>query len=222
MGVLQEPCAIRLLLGAQQRHRFVYARVRRIPGRPEILQTYEDVAAVLKDPRVSSKRPTADEVIPASLASIAEHMRELRTFQGRWMMYLDPPEHTRLRALVSKSFTASTWRSSSSSISKRGFHSVRSPTLTVRYHREQRPLFATRGMMLYRVRHPRLALWNWWANSRRTREGVLRRQRFNQARRYGGGSVEGCSGGHSNALFCANSSPAPAVRRERSQARVLA
>lgn len=73
-----------------------------------ILTRYEDVAAVLRDPRVSSRRPTADEVIPASLASVAERVRELRTFQGRWMMYLDPPEHTRLRALVSKSFTAGT------------------------------------------------------------------------------------------------------------------
>ncbi len=73
-----------------------------------ILTRYEDVASVLKDPRVSSVRPTADEVIPTSLASIAERLRELRTFQARWMMYLDPPEHTRLRALVSKSFTAST------------------------------------------------------------------------------------------------------------------
>ena len=73
-----------------------------------ILTRYADVASVLKDPRVSSVRPTADEVIPTSLASIADRLRELRTFQARWMMYLDPPEHTRLRALVSKSFTAST------------------------------------------------------------------------------------------------------------------
>ena len=63
---------------------------------------------MLRDPRVSSVRPTADEVIPATLASIAERVRELRTFQARWMMYLDPPEHTRLRALVGKSFTAGT------------------------------------------------------------------------------------------------------------------
>src|SRR5437899_231050 len=73
-----------------------------------ILTRYEDVAAVFRDPRISSKRPTADEVISMSLARIGERIRELRVFQGRWMMYLDPPEHTRLRALVSKSFTAAT------------------------------------------------------------------------------------------------------------------
>jgi cytochrome P450 len=48
-----------------------------------ILTPYEDVAGVLRDPTVSSVRPTADEVIPASLASIADRLRELRTFQGR-------------------------------------------------------------------------------------------------------------------------------------------
>ena len=73
-----------------------------------ILTRYEDVANVFRDPRVSSRRPIADEVIPMSLASIGERVRELRVFQARWMMYLDPPEHTRLRALVSKSFTAAT------------------------------------------------------------------------------------------------------------------
>jgi cytochrome P450 len=73
-----------------------------------ILTRYDEVSAVLRDPRVSSVRPTASEVVPNSLASIGERVRELRAFQARWMMYLDPPEHTRLRALVSKSFTSST------------------------------------------------------------------------------------------------------------------
>jgi cytochrome P450 len=71
-----------------------------------ILTRYDDVAAVLKDPRVSSKRPTADEPIGRSLASVADELRELRAFQSRWMLYLDPPDHTRLRSLVGSSFTA--------------------------------------------------------------------------------------------------------------------
>src|SRR5437879_9568691 len=73
-----------------------------------ILTRYDVVVAVLKDSRVSSRRPTADERIPRSLSAIAEQLRELRAFQSRWMLYLDPPEHTRLRSLVSKAFTATT------------------------------------------------------------------------------------------------------------------
>jgi pimeloyl-[acyl-carrier protein] synthase len=73
-----------------------------------ILTRYDDIVAVLKDGRVSSRRPTADERVPRSLSAIAEQLRELRAFQSRWMLYLDPPEHTRLRSLVNKSFTAAT------------------------------------------------------------------------------------------------------------------
>ena len=43
MGVLQEPRAIRLLLGSDQLDRFVHARVRRITSRPEMLQAAQDV-----------------------------------------------------------------------------------------------------------------------------------------------------------------------------------
>lgn len=71
-----------------------------------ILTRYEDVVAVLKDARVSSRRPTADERVPRSLGAIADELRELRAFQSRWMLCLDPPEHTRLRALVNSCFTA--------------------------------------------------------------------------------------------------------------------
>src|SRR5215207_5641086 len=55
-----------------------------------ILTRYHDVAAVLKDPRVSARRPTADERVPRSLAAVALELRELRAFQSRWMLYLDP------------------------------------------------------------------------------------------------------------------------------------
>jgi pimeloyl-[acyl-carrier protein] synthase len=71
-----------------------------------IITRYDDVAAVLRDPSVSSLRPTASEPVGRSLASIADDVRERRDFESRWMMYLDPPEHTRLRSLVNKAFTA--------------------------------------------------------------------------------------------------------------------
>src|SRR4029077_10231296 len=69
---------------------------------------YDDVADVLRDPRVSSLRPTPNEPVGRALASIESEVRELREFQSRWMMYLDPPDHTRLRSLVSRAFTAAT------------------------------------------------------------------------------------------------------------------
>ena len=71
-----------------------------------ILTSYDDVLAVLRDPRVSSQRPLANEPVGRSLAAIATEVREIREFQARWMMHLDPPEHTRLRTLASKAFTA--------------------------------------------------------------------------------------------------------------------
>lgn len=76
-----------------------------------ILTRYDDVVAVLKDSRVSSRRPTADERVPRALSAIAEQLRELRAFQSRWMLYLDPPEHTRLRALVNTCADSSVCRS---------------------------------------------------------------------------------------------------------------
>src|SRR5438445_9521219 len=69
-----------------------------------ILTRYDDVLAVLRDPRVSSQRPLASEPVGRSLASIAAEVREIREFQAGWMMHLDPPEHTRLRTLVNKVF----------------------------------------------------------------------------------------------------------------------
>src|SRR5947209_19330753 len=56
-----------------------------------ILTRYDDVATVLRDLRVSSVRPLAAEPVSRSLASIADEVRELREFQSRWMLYLDPP-----------------------------------------------------------------------------------------------------------------------------------
>ena len=99
-AVLQDPYP----LYRQMRDEAPVYRDRRFMG--WILTRYDDVLAVLRDPRVSSQRPLASEPVGRSLAPIAAEVREIREFQARWMMHMDPPEHTRLRMLVSKAFTA--------------------------------------------------------------------------------------------------------------------
>jgi cytochrome P450 len=78
-------------------------RDRRLMG--WIVSRYDDVQAVLRDSSVSSQRPLADEPIPRSLEPIADELRELRRFQAHWLLYLDPPDHTRLRGLLATAFT---------------------------------------------------------------------------------------------------------------------
>jgi cytochrome P450 len=71
-----------------------------------IVSRYDGVQAVLRDPSVSSRRPLADEPIPRSLQPIADELRDLRRFQSHWLLYLDPPDHTRLRGLLAAAFTS--------------------------------------------------------------------------------------------------------------------
>ena len=66
------------------------------------LTRYADVEAVVRDRRVSSSR------VPAIMSQIAEEQR--REFEplahavSAWMLFVDPPDHTRLRTLVNKAF----------------------------------------------------------------------------------------------------------------------
>jgi cytochrome P450 len=69
-----------------------------------VLTRYDDVAAVLRASH-SAQRPREDEPVPKSLRSIEEKIRELPRFQSLWMLYADPPQHTRLRAVVGSAFT---------------------------------------------------------------------------------------------------------------------
>ena len=98
--VLQDPYPVY----RQMREDSPVYRDRRFMG--WILTRYDDVLAVLRDPRVSSQRPLATEPVRRSLAAIAAEVREIREFQAGWMLHLDPPEHTRLRTLVNKVFTS--------------------------------------------------------------------------------------------------------------------
>jgi cytochrome P450 len=68
-----------------------------------ILTRYADVVAQVQNDRLSSNRIGAHQGRMPEAAK--EHFRPLFTAVGSWMLMIDPPDHTRLRALVSKAFT---------------------------------------------------------------------------------------------------------------------
>jgi len=68
-----------------------------------LVTRYADVLAGLHDARLSSRR---SHNLTAALPADAQ--KEFATFNqifSRWMLFLDPPEHTRLRKLLNKEFT---------------------------------------------------------------------------------------------------------------------
>jgi cytochrome P450 len=68
-----------------------------------LVPRYADVMAGLHDSRLSSQRShTLTAALPREVQS------EFTTFNGifsKWMLFLDPPEHSRLRKLLNKEFT---------------------------------------------------------------------------------------------------------------------
>jgi cytochrome P450 len=73
-----------------------------------MLTRYADVAAALRDPRLSAVRSQADRHV-ARDARLAEpersQARVLRRFDDSAMLTTDPPDHTRLRKLAHQAFT---------------------------------------------------------------------------------------------------------------------
>ena len=68
-----------------------------------VLSRYTDCAALLRDPRVSSNQNNADLalVMLAAQGKVAEEVvPDVTPF-----LFMDPPDHTRLRGLVNKAFT---------------------------------------------------------------------------------------------------------------------
>jgi cytochrome P450 len=61
---------------------------------------YADVASLLRDPRVSSRRVGAIMAGERPDEAMAAFGRAI----SRWMLFLDPPDHTRLRSLVNRAF----------------------------------------------------------------------------------------------------------------------
>src|SRR5947209_19951924 len=68
-----------------------------------VLTRYADVMATLHDPRLSAERTSQDTSWrPREWQEIG---RPVLHALGRQMLFLDPPDHTRLRGLVNKAFT---------------------------------------------------------------------------------------------------------------------
>jgi cytochrome P450 len=79
-------------------------RVRHFNGTPAwLVSRYDDVMAVLADPRVSSNPAHQTRINTTAAPGLPpEYLRYL----GRSVSMMDPPNHTRVRRLVSKVFTA--------------------------------------------------------------------------------------------------------------------
>ncbi len=68
-----------------------------------VLTRYADVRAALFDPRLSADRitPFVNSLSPEK----REYLSGLERVLTRWAVFVDPPAHTRLRALINKAFT---------------------------------------------------------------------------------------------------------------------
>jgi cytochrome P450 len=67
------------------------------------LTRYADVTAALRDPRLSSRR--AGFKFQGLPEDLREAMKPFERSMGQWMIFNDPPEHTRLRDPVNKAFS---------------------------------------------------------------------------------------------------------------------
>ncbi|MGO9120710.1 MAG: cytochrome P450, partial [Desulfomonilaceae bacterium] len=64
--------------------------------------SHADCLAVLKDPRLSAKR--TDHMLFTLPTSRQGEFKEVVRMLGQWMLFIDAPEHTRLRKLMNKGF----------------------------------------------------------------------------------------------------------------------
>jgi pimeloyl-[acyl-carrier protein] synthase len=87
----------------------IYERLRRESpvfwnGPYWLVSRYDDIVALLNDPRVSSARVEATfAVLPEG---VQQELQPLRHVLGSRMLLSDPPRHTRLRTLMTKAFSA--------------------------------------------------------------------------------------------------------------------
>jgi cytochrome P450 len=79
------------------------APVYRAPGERLVLSRYDDVVRILRSPDVS--RDIEAQAILDETDPVAVRRRQRRRGGAKTILNLDPPDHTRLRRLVSKAFT---------------------------------------------------------------------------------------------------------------------
>ncbi len=65
--------------------------------------SHAECSSIAKDPRLSAKR-AQQMFLPLPLSRQSE-FSELARMLGLWMIFMDPPEHTRLRKLLNKGFS---------------------------------------------------------------------------------------------------------------------
>jgi len=73
-----------------------------------ILTTYEDVSQALRSPDLSVDRN--GEIGRGSSDAVAPQLRSVNAVVSQWMVFSDPPRHTRLRSVVAKAFQPQTLR----------------------------------------------------------------------------------------------------------------
>ena len=66
--------------------------------------SHAECSSIAKDPRLSAKR-AKQMLLPLPISRQAE-FSELARMLGLWLIFMDPPEHTRLRKLLNKGFSA--------------------------------------------------------------------------------------------------------------------
>ena len=66
--------------------------------------SHAECSSIAKDPRLSAKR--AQQMLLSLPLSRQAEFAELARMLGLWLIFMDPPEHTRLRKLLNKGFSA--------------------------------------------------------------------------------------------------------------------
>ena len=96
-GLQQNPYPIYDMLRAS-------GRVHHVPPGAWLVTRYDDCLALLRDDRMSSD-PTSSELYRVMMPQLMREASPAAAMVPRLLLFMDPPDHTRLRGLVSAAFT---------------------------------------------------------------------------------------------------------------------